>query len=110
MIARTLACLTLWALALSAIAPGSALAADGLHLVLTPSQKPTDLLATGDEFAKVLTKPRHPGARDRRLGLRRGDRSVAQPHGRSRVRAPGRLRAGEPRGEGDDRRSQPLAR
>src|SRR4029077_15500825 len=49
-------CLTLWALALSAIAPGSALAADGLHLVLTPSQKPTDLLATGDEFAKVLTK------------------------------------------------------
>src|SRR6185369_7922036 len=56
MIARTLACLTLWALALSAIAPSSALAADGLHLVLTPSQKPTDLLATGDEFAKVLTK------------------------------------------------------
>src|SRR6266436_10021252 len=56
MIARTLACLTLWALALSAIAPGNALAADGLHLVLTPSQKPTDLLATGDEFAKVLTK------------------------------------------------------
>src|SRR4029077_15068220 len=56
MIARTLACLTLWALALSAIAPGSALAADGLHLVLTPSQKPTDLLATGDEFAKDLTK------------------------------------------------------
>src|SRR4029077_12280090 len=56
MIAGTLACLTLWALALSAIVPGSALAADGLHLVLTPSQKPTDLLATGDEFAKVLTK------------------------------------------------------
>jgi phosphonate transport system substrate-binding protein len=56
MLARTLACLTLWALALSAIAPGSALAADGLHLVLTPSQKPTDLLATGDEFAKVLTR------------------------------------------------------
>src|SRR6266436_2273107 len=56
MIARTLACLTLWALALSAIAPGNALAADGLHLVLTPSQKPTDLMATGDEFAKVITK------------------------------------------------------
>ncbi len=54
MIARTLACLALWALALSAVAPGAA--ADGLHLVLTPSQKPTDLLATGDEFAKVLTK------------------------------------------------------
>ena len=56
MIARTLACLALWALALSAVAPGAAVAADGLHLVLTPSQKPTDLLATGDEFAKVLTK------------------------------------------------------
>jgi phosphonate transport system substrate-binding protein len=27
-----------------------------LHLVLTPSQKPTDLLATGDEFGRVLTK------------------------------------------------------
>ena len=25
-----------------------------LHLVLTPSQKPTDLLATGEEFARVL--------------------------------------------------------
>jgi hypothetical protein len=25
-----------------------------LHLVLTPSQKPTDLLATGEEFGKVL--------------------------------------------------------
>jgi phosphonate transport system substrate-binding protein len=56
MIARTLACLALWALALGAVAPGGALAADGLHLVLTPSQKPTDLLATGDEFARVLTK------------------------------------------------------
>ena len=33
-----------------------ALGADGLHLVLTPSQKPTDLMATGDEFAKVITK------------------------------------------------------
>jgi phosphonate transport system substrate-binding protein len=30
--------------------------ADGLHLVLTPSQKPTDLLATGEEFARVLTR------------------------------------------------------
>jgi phosphonate transport system substrate-binding protein len=27
-----------------------------LHLVLTPSQKPTDLLATGQEFAEVLAK------------------------------------------------------
>src|SRR5262245_15894859 len=32
-----------------------ALGADGaLHLVLTPSQKPTDLLATGEEFGRVL--------------------------------------------------------
>src|SRR5438874_3667470 len=56
MIARTLALLALCMLAPSAIAPGAAGAADGLHLVLTPSQKPTDLLATGEEFAKVLTK------------------------------------------------------
>jgi phosphonate transport system substrate-binding protein len=27
-----------------------------LHLVLTPSQKPTDLLATGEEFGKVLSR------------------------------------------------------
>ncbi len=27
-----------------------------LHLVLTPSQKPTDLLATGEEFGKTLAK------------------------------------------------------
>lgn len=31
-------------------------AAAGLHLVLTPSQKPTDLLASGEEFAQVLGK------------------------------------------------------
>ena len=32
-------------------APGLARGADKpLHLVLTPSQKPTDLLATGEEF------------------------------------------------------------
>jgi phosphonate transport system substrate-binding protein len=54
MIARALACLALCALASSAAAPGAG--ADGLHLVLTPSQKPTDLLATGEEFATVLTK------------------------------------------------------
>jgi phosphonate transport system substrate-binding protein len=29
-------------------------AQSSLHLVLTPSQKPTDLLATGEEFARVL--------------------------------------------------------
>ena len=54
MLARALALLAVCSLALSAVAPASA--ADGLHLVLTPSQKPTDLLATGDEFAKALTK------------------------------------------------------
>jgi phosphonate transport system substrate-binding protein len=52
MIARTL--LALWALALVLGAPRAGSAADGLHLVLTPSQKPTDLLATGEEFGKVL--------------------------------------------------------
>jgi phosphonate transport system substrate-binding protein len=31
-------------------------AAAGLHLVLTPSQKPTDLLASGEEFGQVLGK------------------------------------------------------
>jgi phosphonate transport system substrate-binding protein len=31
-------------------------AAERLHLVLTPSQKPTDLLATGEEFGQVLGK------------------------------------------------------
>ena len=38
------------------LAVGRAGAADGLHLVLTPSQKPTDLLATGEEFGQVLGK------------------------------------------------------
>jgi len=57
MIVRALGCLALWLmLALSAAGPGTALAADRLHLVLTPSQKPTDLLATGEEFARTLTK------------------------------------------------------
>jgi phosphonate transport system substrate-binding protein len=36
---------------------GIAMGADrGLHLVLTPSQKPTDLLVAGQEFAQVLGK------------------------------------------------------
>jgi len=52
MIARTL--LALWALALVLGSPRAGTAAEGLHLVLTPSQKPTDLLATGEEFGKVL--------------------------------------------------------
>src|SRR5262249_62335438 len=37
-----------------AAAARPAAAADRLHLVLTPSQKPTDLLATGEEFGQVL--------------------------------------------------------
>lgn len=41
------------ALALAAV---PAAAADRLHLVLTPSQKPTDLMATGEEFGQVLGK------------------------------------------------------
>lgn len=41
------------ALALAAVPAG---AADRLHLVLTPSQKPTDLMATGEEFGQVLGK------------------------------------------------------
>jgi phosphonate transport system substrate-binding protein len=41
------------ALALRAV-PAAAL--DRLHLVLTPSQKPTDLLATGEEFGQLLGK------------------------------------------------------
>ena len=44
-------------LALAPLAFGRrARAAAGLHLVLTPSQKPTDLLATGEEFGQVLGK------------------------------------------------------
>src|SRR5262245_15888806 len=40
---------------LGAVASAPGLAADGpLHLVLTPSQKPTDLLAAGEEFGRVL--------------------------------------------------------
>jgi phosphonate transport system substrate-binding protein len=46
------------ALALAVATPGGAppasAAEPALHLVLTPSQKPTDLLATGDEFGRVL--------------------------------------------------------
>jgi len=41
-------------LALAATLGGPATAQPGLHLVLTPSQKPTDLLAAGEEFGRVL--------------------------------------------------------
>jgi phosphonate transport system substrate-binding protein len=40
--------------ALAAALAGPAAAQTALHLVLTPSQKPTDLLASGEEFARVL--------------------------------------------------------
>jgi phosphonate transport system substrate-binding protein len=41
-------------LALGVLPPAAA--QSSLHLVLTPSQKPTDLLATGEEFGQVLGK------------------------------------------------------
>jgi phosphonate transport system substrate-binding protein len=41
-------------LALAAALAGPAAAQTSLHLVLTPSQKPTDLLASGEAFARVL--------------------------------------------------------
>jgi phosphonate transport system substrate-binding protein len=41
-------------LLLAAALCGPASAQTSLHLVLTPSQKPTDLLATGQEFGRVL--------------------------------------------------------
>lgn len=39
---------------LAALVPAGADATDRLHLVLTPSQKPTDLLAAGEDFGKAL--------------------------------------------------------
>jgi phosphonate transport system substrate-binding protein len=54
MIGRILGAAALALALLAASPPG--VAADGLHLVLTPSQKPTDLLTTGEEFAKVLAR------------------------------------------------------
>jgi phosphonate transport system substrate-binding protein len=46
----------LQAAALALLASPARAADPVLHLVLTPSQKPTDLLATGEEFGKVLGK------------------------------------------------------
>ena len=40
----------------SAVTAAPARAQKGLHLVLTPSQKPTDLLAAGEEFGQALGK------------------------------------------------------
>ena len=45
------------ALTLLAAVPGAARAADApLHFVLTPSQKPTELIAAGEEFGRTLGK------------------------------------------------------
>ena len=41
-------------LVFTALAPSVSAAQDRLHLVLTPSQKPTDLLAAGEDFGKAL--------------------------------------------------------
>ena len=43
-------------LAVVVATPGVASANKSIHLVLTPSQKPTNLLEAGEEFAQVLTK------------------------------------------------------
>src|SRR5881628_2745551 len=55
-IPRILGLVALCALASIGGAARPARAADGLHLVLTPSQKPTDLMATGEEFGKVIAR------------------------------------------------------
>jgi ABC-type amino acid transport system permease subunit len=52
---RVLSCLTVAALLLAGWITVAA-AQGSLHLVLTPSQKPTDLLAAGREFGEVLAK------------------------------------------------------
>src|SRR5881296_4260723 len=55
-IPRILGLVALCALASIGGAARPARGADGLHLVLTPSQKPTDLMATGEEFGKVIAQ------------------------------------------------------
>ncbi len=52
-IPRLVVSLTL-AFGVLAVAPAATAADKPLHLVLTPSQKPTDLLAAGEEFAQAL--------------------------------------------------------
>src|SRR5689334_14547580 len=47
--------IALAALLALAAAPAVALQPPALHLVLTPSQKPTDLLGTGEEFGRALS-------------------------------------------------------
>jgi phosphonate transport system substrate-binding protein len=41
---------------LTMLLPATAAAQERLHLVLTPSQKPTDLLAAGEDFGKALAQ------------------------------------------------------
>jgi phosphonate transport system substrate-binding protein len=53
---RTLTALVLAAALAGGAALAGAQAPRSLHLVLTPSQKPTDLLAAGEEFAQALGK------------------------------------------------------
>ena len=43
-------------LVLTMLGPAVAAGQDRLHLVLTPSQKPTDLLAAGEDFGKALAQ------------------------------------------------------
>jgi phosphonate transport system substrate-binding protein len=45
---------SLLVLVVAAAVPPGATGQSSLHLVLTPSQKPTDLLATGEDFGRVL--------------------------------------------------------
>jgi phosphonate transport system substrate-binding protein len=52
---RATIALLLVLLALASVVPAAS-AQDRLHLVLTPSQKPTDLLAAGEEFGKALAQ------------------------------------------------------
>jgi phosphonate transport system substrate-binding protein len=49
-------CLTVALLVLLVSGPASVAAQGSLHLVLTPSQKPTDLLAAGQEFGEALAR------------------------------------------------------
>ena len=92
--------MVLLALVLAA-AVGPAEAQKPLHLVLTPSQKPTDLLAAGEEFGAALGKlvgvpVRVTVASDYAAvieALRNRTADLAFVH-------PGGLRPGQPRGEG----------
>ena len=78
--------------ALTILAAGLLVAATGggwpagaqtsLHLVLTPSQKPTDLIVAGEAFGAALGKlVGVPDPRHGRLGLRGGRRGAAEQDG-----------------------------